>query len=252
MSVELILGDCLDVMRGMPDKSVDAIITDLPYGTTACSWDNIIPFEPMWKQVEHINKGVFVTTASQPFTSALIMSNIKNFKYEWIWDKVKPSGHLNAKIMPLLQCETISIFGNGKINYFPQGLEYGNFNNNRLNRGSKKDTTYRNQSKIISISTARNYPKNLLRFSKTNDVERVHPTQKPVALYSYLIQTYTNEGDTVLDITMGSGTTGVACVQLNRNFIGIEIDEGYYKIAEKRIHDAQQQPGLFERANNAE
>jgi site-specific DNA-methyltransferase (adenine-specific) len=257
-SIELILGDCLEVMKEIPDKSIDAIITDLPYGTTACSWDNVIPFEPMWEQVKRINKGVFVTTASQPFTSKLVMSNLKDFKYEWVWEKNMGSNFAALDYMPMKQHENILVFGNGKTVYNPQMIDRAD---SSLKRDSpnkpprvttskhKKDGIYGNAGMNKQFFGGEGWehrnPKSVL-FYKVRDgkIKTYHSTQKPVALYEYLIKTYTNEGDTVLDITMGSGTTGVACVQTGRNFIGIEIDPTYYAIAEKRIKDAQQQMRL--------
>lgn len=244
--VTLHLGDCLEYMRTMPDKSVDAIITDLPYGTTACSWDVIIPFDPMWEQVKRINKGVFVTTASQPFTSKLIMSNIDNFKEEAIWEKERPSNiFLMHKKLGKVH-ENIVVFYNGSFN--PQFTQSGK---NRTRATMQKyvgnKLKHQDGQSVTSIRSdwdgSKCLPRSICYFVRDSDADN-HPTQKPVALYEYLIRTYTNEGDTVLDFTCGSGTTGVACVQTGRNFIGCEIDEGYFKIAEKRIHDAQQQMRL--------
>jgi len=250
--VKLYLGDCLEVMKSILDKSVDAIITDLPYGTTACSWDEVIPFELMWEQVNRIDKGVFITTASQPFTTDLINSNRNWFKYELIWDKVTGKDFYQATSRPLKQHENILIFSAGKTIYNPQVVEADKKNiRDRIKNHTKKldKTIYGNLKEYTSTKdeTKRypgsifihSYQENELHYSK-----RVHPTQKPVALYEYLIRTYTNEGNTVLDITMGSGTTGVACVQTGRNFIGCEINEDYFRIAEKRIHEAQQQMKL--------
>lgn len=252
MTVELHLGDCLEVMRGMADKSVDAIITDLPYGTTACSWDEIIPFAPMWEQVERINKGVFVTTASQPFTTDVINSNRDRFRYELIWDKVSGKDFYQATSRPLKQHENILIFSNGRTKYNPQmySAEVKNMRDRVKNHtkqsigtiyGDLKEYTSQKDERLRYPGSVfvHSYQENELHYSK-----RLHPTQKPVALYAYLIRTYTNEDDTVLDITMGSGTTGVACVQTGRNFIGIEIDPTYFAIAEKRIAEAQMQPRL--------
>ena len=241
MTVELILGDCLEVMRTMPDKSVDAVITDLPYGTTACKWDAIIPFEPMWEHVKRIDKGAFVTTASQPFTTKLIASNIDEFRYDLIWDKKLSSGFLNANQMPLRSHETICIFG-GSI-YNPQKT-IGKPNHSQGNTTSIKTNCYGESKRIDLDFTNMKHPKSVLQIQKIHPSKTEHPTQKPVELMEWLIKTYTNEGDTVLDITMGSGTTGVACVQTGRNFIGIEIDPTYFAIAEKRIKEAQMQPRL--------
>lgn len=240
--IDLRLGDCLEVMKDIPDKSVDAIITDLPYGTTACKWDEIIPFEPMWEQVKRICKGVFVTTASQPFTSKLVMSNLDWFRYEWVWEKSKATGYLDARRKPLKAHENICIFSeNGHI-YNPQFTK-GKPYTNHHKPGDTGDV-YGEVNKYSFKNEGTRFPRTIVGFVHVQ--EPVHPTQKPVALYEYLIRTYTNECDTVLDITMGSGTTGVACVQTGRNFIGIEIDPDYFAIAEKRIHEAQQQPTLTE------
>ena len=249
MTVELIQGDCLEVMRGMGDKSVDAIITDLPYGTTACSWDEIIPFEPMWKEVKRILKprGVFVTTASQPFTSKLVMSNLDWFKYEWIWNKKVGSGFLNGNKMPLKSHENVLVFYISQSIYNKQ-MRIGNPNHSHGNPKTTKNSIYGNYDIVNNYDPLNNLknPITVIDIDKIHPSVMIHPTQKPVALLEYLIQTYTNEGDTVLDITMGSGTTGVACVQLNRNFIGIEIDPTYFAIAQERIRVAQMQPGLFD------
>ena len=234
--IELIQGDCLEIMPSIPDKSIDMILCDLPYGTTACKWDTIIPFEPLWEQYKRIIKdnGAIVLTASQPFTSALVMSNIKMFKYEWVWDKVKPSTGLHAKIQPLRQHENILVFGNPK--YYPimektkDRIDKPRIANNGEAFGGKEILRQHSNNGL-------KYPRSLLTISNANQNNRLHPTQKPVALFEYLIKTYTNEGDLVLDNCAGSGTTGVACKNLNRNFIGIEKDENYFKIAEKRINE---------------
>lgn len=237
--IELHCCDCLKYMKSMLDKSVDAIITDLPYGTTACSWDNIIPFEPMWKQVKRIDKGVFVTTASQPFTSKLVMSNLDNYKYSWVWEKVKATGHLDARRRPLKAHEDIIVFYSG---YYSPQLTKGTRYKNHHKPGDTGEV-YGEVNKYSYDNEGVRFPRSVFVFM--HETEPEHPTQKPVALYEYLIRTYTNEGDTVLDFCMGSGTTGVACVQTGRNFIGCEIDEGYFKIAERRIAEAQLQMRLF-------
>ena len=231
-------------MKKIPDGSVDMVLTDPPYGTTACKWDTVIPLEPMWEQLKRVIKpnGAIVMTASQPFTSALIMSNVKMFKYCWYWDKKKVGGFTSAKLKPLKVYEDICVFSFGKtancnsnnMVYYPQGLIEINKISSSSNDNSP--TGYaRPSTKGKYIQTATNYPKQLIQFSLEKG--RVHPTQKPVALMEYLIKTYTNESETVLDFTMGSGTTGVACKNLNRNFIGIELDETYFNIAKQRIGD---------------
>jgi site-specific DNA-methyltransferase (adenine-specific) len=230
-------GDCLELMKFIPDKSIDAIISDPPYGTTACKWDTIIPFEPLWEQYKRIIKdsGAIVLTASQPFTSALVMSNVKMFKYEWIWEKSHPTGLFSAKYQPMKYHENICVFAKGKTKYNPQ-MWKGEKNHSRKtkehNTSHYGKTTF-TEDKLNGMK----YPKSIQYFIKDSNVNKLHPTQKPVALFEYLIKTYTNEGDLVLDNCMGSGTTGVACKNLNRNFIGIEIDPTYFKIAEQRINN---------------
>ena len=238
---ELWQGDCLELMKNIPDGSVDLVLADPPYGTTACKWDSVIPFEPMWEQLNRIIKpnGAICLFGSEPFSSALRMSNIKNYRYDWYWNKTKPVGFANAKKMPLKDVESISVFYQKRPKYFPQGIL-------KCNKTIKNSTKTKKQNNITAINGGAfktnsfnqeytNYPRQILKFS----VEQgLHPTQKPVALLEYLIKTYTNDGETVLDFTMGSGSTGVACVNTNRNFIGIELDEGYFNIAKKRIEEA--------------
>jgi site-specific DNA-methyltransferase (adenine-specific) len=231
--INLIHGDCLEEMKNIPEDSIDLVLTDPPYGTTACKWDTVIPFEPMWGQLKRVTKknGAIVLFGSQPFTSALVMSNVKMFKYEWVWNKVAFSNQMMAKFQPLRILENVLVFAQEKPVYMPQGLVEVNKVTKQGSKvtdnigGGKRPTSY--------IQTHTNYPKNLIEFSK--DRPSIHPTQKPVALMEYFIKTYTNEGETVLDFTMGSGTTGVAAKNLNRNFIGIELDKDYYEIAKKRI-----------------
>ena len=244
---ELIHGDCLEEMKKIPDGSVDMVLTDPPYGTTACKWVTVIPLEPMWEQLKRVIKpnGAIVMTASQPFTSALVMSNVKMFKYCWVWKKSKPGGFLNSKNAPLKITEDICVFSNGTIankskllmQYFPQGLVEINKTVNAKSPRSNTSTTGRRPSRNNNSYVRKygNYPNNLLEVPSSS--EWLHPTQKPVALLEYLIKTYTNETETVLDFTMGSGTTGVACKNLNRNFIGIELDETYFNIAKERINN---------------
>ena len=234
-------GDCLELMKEIPDGSIDMILCDLPYGTTACKWDNVIPFEPLWEQYNRIIKdnGAIVLFGSEPFSSALRMSNIKNFKYDWYWQKTKPSGHLNAKKQPLRKIENISVFYEKQCTYNPQGLIFGSFDNNRPSRKNKKKGEYAfGIEKDFGISEATNYPNNVLSYSNGNN-KNVHPTQKPVALLEYLIRTYTNEGEIVLDNCMGSGSTCVACVNTNRHYIGFELDPQYYDIACKRLNEVK-------------
>jgi len=232
--IELYLGDCLEVMKQIPDKSVDAIICDLPYGTTACKWDSVIPFEPLWAQYKRIIKdnGAVVLFASQPFTSALVMSNTKWFKYQWVWEKSRFANQMLAKVQPLKIHEDIVVFANDKAIYNPQNL----IEINKVTKQGSKITDNNGGGirKTSYLQTHTNYPRSILRFG--SEGKTVHPTQKPVDLLEYLVKTYTNQGDTVLDNCMGSGTTGVACKNLNRNFIGIEKDEAYFEIARKRIN----------------
>jgi len=231
--MQLIHGDCLEKMRDIPDQSVDMVLTDPPYGTTACKWDSVIPFEPMWEQLKRIikPKGAIVLFGREPFSSALRMSNIKNYKYDWVWNKKQSGSFQNAKFVPLQINENISVF-HAK-NYYPimrQGV--------MRNKGGEKNHFTTN---IQSTPKSRNnyyYPVNILDMAQKR-MGNVHPTQKPVALLEYLIKTYTLECETVLDFTMGSGSTGVACLNLNRDFIGIEKDEKYFQISVDRIAQAQ-------------
>jgi len=236
---KVIQGDCIEVMKDIPNKNIDMILCDLPYGTTACKWDTIIPFEPLWEQYKRIIKdnGVIVLTASQPFTSALVMSNVKMFKYELIWDKKTGLGFLDSKFRPLKSHENILIFGNGGVSngskipmkYNPQGV----ITSEKVKKNNVKyEGLHSNPSKEEYKETGTNYPKSIQVFSKDSGL---HPTQKPVALFEYLIKTYTNEGDLVLDNCAGSGTTGVACRNLNRKFILIEKEEKYCEIANQRL-----------------
>ena len=240
--IQLIKGECLEQMKQIPSGSIDAIITDPPYGTTQCKWDSVIPFEPMWEQLNRIIKpnGAIVLFGSEPFSSALRMSNIKNYKYDWIWEKERPSNFASAKYQPLRYLENIIVFeklGN-KVIYYPQMTDgkknnsVGNGVRNKANESNlpKSTTSYQNNP-----NSKKKYPKNIQKFIR--GVSQIHPTQKPVALMEYLIKTYTNEGETVLDFTMGSGSTGVACKNLNRSFIGIELDDKYFEIAENRINN---------------
>ena len=228
-------GDCLSLMKMLLDESVDAIICDPPYGTTQCKWDSIIPFDLMWNELNRIIKpnGAIVLFGSQPFTSKLIVSNIKNYKHKWIWNKKQSGSFINAKFMPLQIDEDIIIFANGRVNYYPI-MRKGKMRK----RGGAKETNnaiglnglkegYSNYSDLY-------YPINIYELANPRK-KKFHQAEKPIELMEYLIKTYTNENETVLDFTMGSGTTGVACVNLNRNFIGIELDENYFNIAEMRI-----------------
>ena len=234
--IDLRLGDCIEVMKTLEDGSIDAIITDPPYGTTACKWDSVIDFELMWEQLNRIIKpnGAIVLFGSEPFSSALRMSNIKNYKYDLIWDKNKGAQPQLANIQPMKSHENISIFGTGKITYNPQMTKGEPYK--RDNKGSLKNNHKLGLKPIKQKNVGERFPKSIHLFKRDYSAQtRLHPTQKPVALMEYLIKTYTNENETVLDFTMGSGTTGVACKQTNRKFIGIEKDEKYFKIAQERI-----------------
>lgn len=237
--MKLYNGDCLEIMKEIPDKSIDLILTDPPYGTTQCKWDSIIPFEKMWPELERIIKdnGAIVLFGSEPFSSALRMSNIKNYKYDWIWNKCIPSGMSYARFQPMRQTENISVF-NSKI-YFPQMIKR---DKPIKSGGQKYSESAPIQNRIIKNDFKKIYeyknPINLITFDKIRK-GAVHPTQKPTDLLEYLIKTYTNKGDKVLDFTMGSGSTGVACVNTNRDFIGIELDKNYFEIAKKRIEEAE-------------
>lgn len=235
-NIKLIQGDCLDILPSIPDASVDAIIADPPYGTTACKWDSVIPFEPMWEQLERIIKpnGAIVLFGSEPFSSALRMSNIKQYKYDWVWDKRLPSGMQLAKYRPMMRHENVVVFCfNGTPNYYPIKTPQKKRTGKIYSKSETSPIAYDDGK--LKTYTEKN-PQSILEFYK-RDGKSLHPTQKPVALLEYLVRTYTNEGETVLDFTMGSGTTGVACKNLNRNFIGIELDPEYFKIAENRINE---------------
>jgi DNA modification methylase len=236
--IQLLKGDCLELMKYIPDGSIDAIITDPPYGTTACKWDSVIPFDLMWEQLNRIikPKGAIVLFGSEPFSSALRMSNIKNYKYDWVWDKKLAGNGVLAKIQPLKIHELIHIFSSkGKSIYLPQKTK-GKLRKKMFN-GVGTTTILNTLSKCKETYNDEYYPKTILEFSMAGQRKgRLHPTQKPVELMEYLIKTYTNELETVLDFTMGSGTTGVACVNTKRKFIGIEQDDKYFEIAKERIN----------------
>lgn len=237
---KLILGNCLEQMKNIPDHSIDLILTDPPYGTTACKWDSVIPLEPMWEQLKRIikpNKAI-VLFGQEPFCSLVRVSNLSDFKYDWQWRKTRPSGFTNAKLKPLKDLETIMIFSEGatangstrNMPYNPQGLEDCDLEWLRpkiyLN-GDKGVNPARKNSKLSRKIEKKGYPRQVLDFANPNN-DVLHPTQKPVALMEYLIKTYTNEGQLVLDFTMGSGTTGIAAANAGRDFIGIELDDKYY------------------------
>ena len=239
-------GDCLAILPTLPAQSVDAIIADPPYGTTSCKWDSVIPLAPMWAELKRVIKprGAIVLFAAQPFTSALVMSNVEWFRQEIIWDKVLPVGFLDANRRHLRRHENVLLFsGEGYMTFNPQ-----------FGTGSAYDKPPKGQAgaysafgSIRSVSDGKRYPTSIVVVSNANQ-DKQHPTQKPVDLFRYLIRTYTNEGETVLDFTMGSGTTGVAAMKEGRKFIGIELDAGYFDIAKRRIHEATLQQPLFSMA----
>ena len=241
--INLIQGDCLEKMKEIPDGSVDMILTDPPYGTTACKWDSIIPLEPMWEQLKRIIKpsGAIVMTAIQPFTSVLVTSNLKSFKHEWIWEKNRGSNFGAAKYQPLKEHESVLVFSKngGKVNYYPIKEPRKGSGEDRVKYEFNGSNTGKRDAYNGFVDTRKGHKEEALRYPSTiqkhNTQVGKHPTQKPVTLMEYLIKTYTNECETVLDFTMGSGTTGVACKNLNRKFIGIELDEEYFKIAQDRI-----------------
>jgi site-specific DNA-methyltransferase (adenine-specific) len=240
--IKIYLGNCLDIMTEIPDQSVDMILCDLPYGTTKCKWDVIISFEPLWEQYKRILKsnGVSVLFGSEPFSSFLRLSNLKQYKYDWVWDKVTARGHLVAKKRPMQQTEYISVFG-GTV-YYPQMIK------RPPDKVEVRKKTEYARTEIMGGKTVNApvnkvydewYPKNIITCSNAgSSVKSFHPTQKPVELLEYLIKTYTLENEVVLDNCMGSGSTGIAAINLNRKFIGIELDENYYNIAKERIIQA--------------
>lgn len=249
--MKLYNGDCLEIMKEIPDKSIDLILTDPPYGTTQCKWDSVIPLDKMWQQVERIIKpcGAVVLFGSEPFSSALRMSNLEHYRYDWIWDKGRGFGFANANKMPMKSHEIISVFYKHLPTYNPQMTEGTPYT---TKAGVRKNVikTLRDTENIggdktrqcacylaETVNNGERFPLSIITY--TRDTERIHPTQKPVALLEYLIKTYTNKGDKVLDFTMGSGSTGVACVNTNRDFIGIELDKNYFEIAKKRIEEAE-------------
>ena len=240
--MNLMLGDCLERMKEIPDGSVDMILADPPYGTTACKWDSVIPLAPMWEQLKRVIKpnGAIVLMAAQPFTSALCASNFGGFKYCAVWDKKIPAGMSYARFRPMQQHEDIVVFAkNGeKLNYIPQVTQ----RDRPIKKGGNKFSEVApiaacKDGAVFKKEYTTKQPTTIMQFDKVRK-GAVHPTQKPVALMEYLIKTYTLEGETILDFTMGSGTTGVACKNLNRNFIGIEKDEKYFEIAKARIEAA--------------
>lgn len=243
-TIDLRHGDCLELMKSIPDQSIDFILVDPPYGTTQCKWDSVIPFTPMWEQVNRIIKddGAIVMFGAQPYTSALIMSNIKMFKYSWVWEKNKSTGFLNAKKQPLRNSEDIVVFYKKQCRYNPQKSKGNKKVNYYTKNTSDGDTVGKTKVGIKGGGSTERYPTTVLKFKVVNqdgtsDGGNYHPTQKPIKLLEYLIKTYTLPGQIVLDFAMGSGSTGVACKNLDRNFIGIELDGKYFEIAKNRIEN---------------
>ena len=238
MSYRLFNGDCLEVMKGIEDKSIDAIITDPPYGTTACKWDSVIDFDLMWEQLNRIIKpnGAIVLFGSEPFSSALRMSNIKNYKYDIIWNKEFGRDPFATNKRPMKAHETISLFYKKQPIFNPQKTKGKPYKDKRVNQKVVSEHYIKKRVGIENKGTRE--PISVINLRPSN-YKSVHPTQKPVALMEYLIKTYTNENETVLDFTMGSGSTGVACYNTNRNFIGIEQDENYFNIAQNRIEESK-------------
>ena len=238
------MGDCLDIMKDIDDKSIDMVLCDLPYGTTACKWDIIIPFDLLWEQYKRIIKdnGAIVLTASQPFTSALVMSNVKMFKYEWIWEKAVGSNFAVAKFQPLKEHENILVFSKCKTIYNPikeerKGSGKARLKNGYKSNGTKTEITGMTKNRIGKIYEDLKYPSSVQYFNNREKGRGLHPTQKPVALFEYLIKTYTNEGDLVLDNCAGSFTTAIACINTNRRCICIEKEEKYVTLGLQRVRD---------------
>jgi len=225
--------DCLEGMKRIPDKSIDMILCDLPYGTTDCKWDVVIPFDKLWEQYRRIIKkgSVIALTSSQPFSTKLVSSNYSMFKYEWIWNKKQSGSFLLAKYQPLKITESVLIFSHGTHNYYPI-MTTGK---QRIKGGADRAPELYKISGSLKYKSDQYYPTNIIEISNANKSGRIHPTQKPVPLFEYLIKTYTKELDTVLDNCMGSGTTAIACINTNRHYIGFEKDEGYYKKSLERI-----------------
>lgn len=235
--IRLIKGDCLEVMKEIEDKSVDMILCDLPYGTTSCKWDTVIPFEPLWEQYNRVIKdnGAIVLFGSEPFSSVLRMSNIKNYRYDWIWSKSTYTNFYFVKKQPAKKHEIISVFYKKQPTYNPQMEEGLPYTDKRVKKNRKSDLIANSLPRQDIENKGTRYPSTIQFFNSGNN-KKVHPTQKPTDLLEYLIKTYTNEGETVLDNTMGSGSTGEACLRTNRNFIGIEQDDKYFEIAYNRIN----------------
>lgn len=233
----LMQGDCLEVMADIPDGSVDLILCDLPYGTTRNKWDSVLPLDALWREYRRIARGAIVLTAQTPFDKVLGVSNLTMLRYEWIWEKTEATGHLNAKRAPMKAHENVLVFYERLPTYNPQKT-LGHVRKTAKQVNARQSTNYGPHAEKPPYDSTERYPRSVQKFSTDKQRSKLHPTQKPVALMEYLIRTYTNEGETVLDNCMGSGTTGVACANTGRRFIGIERDDNYFDIAEKRIAEA--------------
>lgn len=244
---KLLLGDCLDVLKSVESGSADMVLADLPYGTTACKWDNVIPFEPLWSELNRVCKSTaaMVMFGQEPFISQMVMSNLENQKYKWIWDKKFAGNFSTANKRPLNTVEEVCVFYRKQPTYNPQMVlrDKPITSGKRCNPGNRSKSGLPTAYEAPKKNYDKKYPTAILHFPRELGRAKLHPTQKPVALLEYLIKTYTNEGDTVLDPTMGSGSTGVACKNLNRKFIGIEKDCGYFEIARDRIKAAKRANG---------
>lgn len=238
MKASLHFGDCFDVMPTLQAGSVDMILADLPYGTTQCAWDSKLPLEPLWKEYRRICRGPVVLFAQTPFDKVLGVSNLRSLKYEWIWEKTNATGHLNAKRAPMKAHENILVFYDRPPTYNPIKTT-GHVRKTARSKSREGSTVYGEQSRLDSYDSTERYPRSVLTFASDKQRSRLHPTQKPVALCEYLIRTYSNPGDLVLDNCMGSGTTGVACINTGRRFIGIENNGDYFATAEQRIRDGE-------------
>lgn len=235
-NIKLYNGDCLELMKDIPDGSIDMILCDLPYGTTQCKWDNIIPFEPLWEQYNRIikNNGAIVLFGTEPFSSTLRLSNLKNYKYDWIWDKVKGTGFLNAKRQPMRNHELLSVFYKKQCLYNPQKT-FGHKLKKSYRSKELQTDVYGEMKNDYTYESTERYPRSIQVFHTDTQNSSLHPTQKPVALCEYMIKTYTNENEIVLDNCLGSGSTGIASINTNRKFIGMELDNTYFNIAKERI-----------------
>lgn len=240
-SYKLMFGDCLKRMKEIPDGSVDLVLTDPPYGTTACKWDSVIDYTLMWAEIKRIIKpnAAVLLFSQTPFDKLLGASNINMLKYEWIWEKTAATGHLNAKKMPMKAHENILVFYSKLPNYYPIKTTGHVRKSSTADRGRLESEVYGSESGVTTYDSTERYPRSVLKFSSDKQKSNLHPTQKPVALLEYLIKTYTQENETVLDFTMGSCSTGVACLNTSRKFLGIEMDAKYYEIACDRLNNNQ-------------